>query len=120
MIMPRTQPLQIKSILKGAVKRAQDQKQKTKNLKRAWRAAVGKEAARHAQPLRFMRKTLVVAVDSPVWIYYLHNNKQGIEKTLSEQLNMQHDITIRLRAGDCGDKRIKIKKRKKASRTASA
>jgi predicted nucleic acid-binding Zn ribbon protein len=116
--MPRIQPLQIKNIVKGAVKQAQDQKQKTKNLKRAWQAVVGKEAAKHAQPLRFMRKTLVVEVDSPVWIYYLHNNKQDIEKTLNKQLNMQYDIKIRLRAGDCGDKKNKTKKRKKTTQGA--
>jgi predicted nucleic acid-binding Zn ribbon protein len=102
--MTRTQPSQIKNIIKAAVEKAQAQKKTTGRTKRAWQIAAGRKAAKHSRPQRLTRKTLVVAVDSPVWIYYLHSHKQQIETALNNQLDARHHIKIRLCAGDYSDK----------------
>ena len=98
--MANKQPIQIKNILKSAIMKAQAQQQAAQHLKRVWREVAGEEAAKHSFPQQIINKTLTVTVDSSVWIYYLHNHRQDIEKQLRKQLATQHNIKIRLRAGE--------------------
>jgi predicted nucleic acid-binding Zn ribbon protein len=98
--MDKTQPLQIKDVLKAAITKAQAQQRTAQRLQEAWQKAAGGKAARHSFPQRIINKTLIIKVDSSAWIYYLHNHRRVIEQRLRKQLSAQHDIRIRLHAGE--------------------
>jgi predicted nucleic acid-binding Zn ribbon protein len=97
--MGTQQPQPIKEILKQTILNKKTTKQQ-KDIQQAWEVAVGKDAARHTALHSLHRATLIVSVDSPVWVFQLNTNKQDIEKRLQKQLRLTQPIKIKLRAGD--------------------
>jgi predicted nucleic acid-binding Zn ribbon protein len=96
----KSSPTPIKEVLKHAVAQAANQQKTQERITRAWLQAAGSEAGKHATPQRLTGTRLVVAVDSPVWIYQLNTQRSTLEKAITKKLNLSKQIKIILRAGD--------------------
>ena len=70
------------------------------NVCLAWERAAGKTAARHSAPVSLRNKTLIVSVDSTVWMYQLRLQNAGLLKKINKQLKSHSVESIRLRAGE--------------------
>jgi len=96
-------PTAIKEVLKKAIEQI-DKKQQgqvsKEEIARYWESAAGKEASRHSSPAQFKGKTLLINVDSSIWIYQLNIKKKKIEEKLSRLLKHKAPVKIRLRAGE--------------------
>lgn len=70
-----------------------------------WCEAAGAKAARHSSPAGLKGKTLIVNVDSTIWIYQLRLKEQGLLKRMTRLLKKKDkDIEkIRFRAGETKD-----------------
>ncbi len=66
----------------------------------AWQRAVGVKAAKHSSPVGLKDKTLIVNVDSTVWIYQLRLKEADILKKMRKQLKKPGVEKIRFRAGE--------------------
>jgi predicted nucleic acid-binding Zn ribbon protein len=97
-------PAAIKDLLRTSIeniaKQAQAQAGACQQIKQHWQKIVGKEASNHTSPARLKGKTLIVNVDSPIWIYQLATKKAEIEKGLNRLMKRKDYFNIRLRAGE--------------------
>ncbi|NQT90603.1 MAG: DUF721 domain-containing protein [Candidatus Omnitrophica bacterium] len=102
--MPKNkQPELIKDILKtaiGGIEAETKGRVYKEDVQKAWEQAAGKEASRHSTPTNIKDKTLVIDVDSPVWIYQLRLKKDKIEKRLNKLIKNKEILSIKLRAGE--------------------
>ncbi len=69
-------------------------------IREAWKAAAGKEAADHSRPTALRRKSLLVQVDDSSWLYQITLGKEKILEKLQEMLGKEAIETIQLRIGD--------------------
>ena len=73
----------------------------TKNdILSAWQKAAGTKAAKHSSPASLKEKTLIVNVDSTVWIYQLRLKEQELLKKIKRLLKKMDVERIRFRAGE--------------------
>lgn len=96
-------PASIKELLGRAVEGLTAKQQSPvyeEEIKRAWEDAVGKDAGRHSAPARFKGKTLIINVDSPIWIYQLNIKKTEIEQKLNKAIKEKAPFKISFRAGE--------------------
>lgn len=84
------------SVLKGLVKKGRPTEE---DIAAAWEAAVGKNAARHTNPVALKRSVLVVIVDVSAWLYELSTKKKDILVKLEEVLGARKVKDIRFRIG---------------------
>ncbi|MDD5504746.1 MAG: DciA family protein [Candidatus Omnitrophica bacterium] len=98
--MPRSKPDQIKSVVESALAAARDKRDSVEKLCRAWQAVAGKNASGHSSPVRISKSALVVTVDNPVWMHYLHCRKYDIENKLTMLLSPGKRVRVKLRAGE--------------------
>lgn len=102
--MKKEGPVSIREILKTTIKKAEEQKKdllSEEEVWSAWKNAVGTNAAKHTKPKRLTRRTLIIDVNSPTWIYQLNINRERIEKRVNRQLKRDPPIKIKFRAGEC-------------------
>lgn len=96
-------PTPIKNILTDTIKNIISEKEDSvyrEDINKAWEEAVGKAASRHSTPAQIKRNTLIINVDSPIWIYQLNIKKEEVEKKLNKLLGRKEPLKIRLRAGE--------------------
>ncbi|MFA5068730.1 MAG: DciA family protein [Candidatus Omnitrophota bacterium] len=98
--MPGIKPVQIKDIIRSAVDKARAAQKGTDDLRKAWQSAAGNEAAAHSYPRKKNGDTVVIVVDSSVWMHYLHCNKNVIENKLAVFLATGKGVHIKLMAGE--------------------
>ena len=70
-----------------------------KDISSAWARAAGAKAAAHSEPAGLKNKTLLVSVDSTVWIYHLRLKKKKLLKKIGALLEGQEIEEIKFRAG---------------------
>ena len=70
-----------------------------KNILASWETVVGEKAAAHSKPIELRGETLLVSVDSAVWIYQLRLKEKELLKKLKTLLGVEGIKKIRLRAG---------------------
>ncbi len=95
-------PINIREILKIAIKKAEEQKKgllTEEEVWDAWRSAAGENVEKHTKIKRLTRTILTIDVDSPTWIYQLNIERESIEKRLNRYLKKKNPIKIRFRAG---------------------
>ncbi|NQT95644.1 MAG: DUF721 domain-containing protein [Candidatus Omnitrophica bacterium] len=100
---PKKSPIAIKDVLLQTLKGMSGQCEHTifaEEIRGVWKKAAGEAASNHSTPTQLRGKTLVVNVDSPIWIYQLNINKEKIEKKLSKLFQDKGHISIKLRAGE--------------------
>jgi predicted nucleic acid-binding Zn ribbon protein len=82
-------------------------------IRRAWREAVGIDAARHSRPVSFKRSSVFVNVDRSSWLYELTVRKKEILAKLEAGLKGKRFKDIRFRIGEITAERPKAGETKK-------
>ena len=101
--MNKLKPVSIKDILVSAIEgiTAKQENQLCKeDIEKFWEDAAGKEASRHSRPVRLKGRSLIINVDSSVWVYQLNIKKKAIEQKLSKMLKHKSPLKISLRVGE--------------------
>lgn len=68
-------------------------------LARGWEEIVGKEAARHSEPVDLNRDLLEVRADSPAWSQHLQIHRDEILARIAELLPSGAPTRMRMRIG---------------------
>ncbi|MBN1405878.1 MAG: DUF721 domain-containing protein [Candidatus Omnitrophica bacterium] len=101
--MRRNLPEHIGSALKGLFEemhRANEAGLTKEAVVSAWVAAAGKKAAKHSSPAQLKGKTLLVNVDSSVWIYQLRLQEKEIVKKMNRLITTKEVEKIKFRSAE--------------------
>ena len=83
----KRKPDEIKNIVEKVLGQIeQTGKAEGEDIAATWEAAVGRRAARHAQPVSLRNNILTVAVDNSAWLYQLTTQKRGLLESLKLKL----------------------------------
>jgi len=100
--MKRSKPTALKKVLAGTIEAISAKREESvseEDINDIWRQAAGEEAGSHSSPAQIKGSTLVINVDSPIWIYQLNIKREKIERKLNRLIKRDKPLRIRLRAG---------------------
>jgi len=100
--MKKSKPTTLKKALVGAIEAISAKREESvseEDINNIWKQAAGEGASNHSSPVQIKGNTLVINVDSPIWIYQLNIKKEKIEQKLNRLIRRKHPLRIRLRAG---------------------
>ncbi|MBM3253674.1 MAG: DUF721 domain-containing protein [Candidatus Omnitrophica bacterium] len=92
-------PKPIADIISDIIKKtSKSDKKSPVAIEVAWRKSVGEKIIRHAMPISFRNKILVIGVDSSIWLYQLGFLKREILTKLKKSLgeDVISDIFFRI------------------------
>jgi predicted nucleic acid-binding Zn ribbon protein len=69
---------EIKDVIKGIITDLKTKEEKEAGFLKVWEKAAGKRAAKHAKPVFFKKKRLVVNVTDSSWLYKLTLDKETL------------------------------------------
>ena len=69
------------------IEKTTETKPTKEKIEEIWRKVAGELAIKHSHPTAIKKKTLIINVDSPVWIYELQQKKDTLLYGIQKQLN---------------------------------